>query len=1142
MLISIVSDIHMSGKNLQEKAANWRMAVNDMDNLDCEILIVCGDLFDNPNLIGIKSAVVGDVYSAFKEPLLDTKNLRLVYLIPGNHDMGHGGSENALYPLNGRYFNKMGKVVEIHVINEPMNLKFNSFNAWFLPWGAKRSPEETNRFLQYIDSGFMFAHLEINGANMGNQQLSIGGDFSFSQVQLQQIPISLGFLGHVHLSQKIGKYQYTGCLFHNSYKDEGSSQGFWILDLNDDGVTWEHQFIDMSSKFPSYYTVNAAEYMKRKGTFKPNDHIKIRDSELPHEEDSFLPIELPTNIIFESVPKEKEVQLRAAMNIDDSPFALFETYSEVNGIEYDKAIAEKILSEAISRCNLEASSLGSLERINRFSIDGMHSYREKQEIEFPDGIIGFVGANGHGKSAAVEVPMAVLYGNYPSKTSIGNQVNTKRADAEIEMEWVSKGEAFVGTRRVFKDSKPQKAQLREKGKKDLICNKVREYESFVSQLVGDEKLFLSSCFMSQNKAASFLLADPRDRKDVLSKLLGFNNLEQIFKELKRSYDQQFGELTVWKKEHAELTFTDPAQIEKEILDIKSEISKIKESIKASTDSLAEERDKLPGIIANIASFNERLKIQQEAAARISEVNRLIAETSERIKNYEVRIPDMKDEKEMLQEALKDIRDEMEEVIKRIDEEREKLKSQITIREAAIASLNIDTSSGMAISEDITRLERVISKLDNDMNNERLIRENERSNLQKDLHKLIQGSKLLEKGIGCSPNFLDCSLIKAAVEQKAQIPQLEERIGDLEIEILEEKFNEILKRSRDDAQQKLGEQKANQSEANAKMQGYFAEQAALNTLNEEYNKINSSRYQENCLQDNKRKEGELSQKIANLERDINVAETSLTHDKEALAQYDDELKRAGGNTQYDVRNEIDKLESQKSAIDSKIYLITQELQDSNGKEAQLNLRLGAANQDLEYNTNLKNKKDELAEKIKKLQGEETSYSLLVRAFDKNGIPQLLIDSCIPHIRKILKELLSDFDDVFNIRIETQKMSEAGDKVSEVLNIIVSDSEGERDVKDYSGGERGIIDLVFRIAFAKLQSERNGSKILVFFADEPFDALDSENAPRVLQVLQKLIQSGLRQVFIVSHSEDIIHGLPHLYMFEKVNGTTKIAKVR
>jgi len=114
---------------------------------------------------------------------------------------------------------------------------------------------------------------------------------------------------------------------------------------------------------------------------------------------------------------------------------------------------------------------------------------------------------------------------------------------------------------------------------------------------------------------------------------------------------------------------------------------------------------------------------------------------------------------------------------------------------------------------------------------------------------------------------------------------------------------------------------------------------------------------------------------------------------------------------------------------------------------------------------------------------------------------------------------------------------GKRFKETLDILVSDDRGERDISEFSGGEQKLLRSIVRIALGLFQASRHGRRIQVFTADEAFDALDYDNSMLLLAALSRL-QDRFNQVFIVSHSDELLLDLPARIKLEKVGGVTRV----
>lgn len=179
-------------------------------------------------------------------------------------------------------------------------------------------------------------------------------------------------------------------------------------------------------------------------------------------------------------------------------------------------------------------------------------------------------------------------------------------------------------------------------------------------------------------------------------------------------------------------------------------------------------------------------------------------------------------------------------------------------------------------------------------------------------------------------------------------------------------------------------------------------------------------------------------------------------------------------------------------------------------------------------------DELRTEIKQLEGQLADVGLVARAFGKDGVPQLLIDTALPQIQAILDDLLEGSD--LKLGLSTTRDTKSGAQ-RETLDIIVYGPHGAREIAACSGGERKKLRIIFRLALAKFQVQRSGNRYEVLVIDEAFDALDADNRAEVIACLNRLGDS-FRQVLVVTHADELIAALPSRLYFNKTNGKTTV----
>ncbi len=150
----------------------------------------------------------------------------------------------------------------------------------------------------------------------------------------------------------------------------------------------------------------------------------------------------------------------------------------------------------------------------------------------------------------------------------------------------------------------------------------------------------------------------------------------------------------------------------------------------------------------------------------------------------------------------------------------------------------------------------------------------------------------------------------------------------------------------------------------------------------------------------------------------------------------------------------------------------------------------------------------------LQGRVDLLALAERAFGRDGIPALIVESvAVPQIESEANRILAELGTSFTVELRTQRAQKTTETLKEVLDIVVSDGTGARPYETFSGGERTRLNLALRIALARLLANRRGAESRVLVIDEP-DGLDESGMARLADVLRRLL-SEFERILLVSH---------------------------
>lgn len=157
------------------------------------------------------------------------------------------------------------------------------------------------------------------------------------------------------------------------------------------------------------------------------------------------------------------------------------------------------------------------------------------------------------------------------------------------------------------------------------------------------------------------------------------------------------------------------------------------------------------------------------------------------------------------------------------------------------------------------------------------------------------------------------------------------------------------------------------------------------------------------------------------------------------------------------------------------------------------------------------------------------------------PTLLIERAIPLLEAEANRVLADVSPRgLRVRVETQRALKSGDGMTETLEIIARDEAGELPYEGYSGGTKVRIDMAFRLALAKLMTDRDGVPVEWLVVDEGgFGELDASGRAALKETIAAL-QPRYALIMLVTHIEDLVDTLPHrLHVEDDGAGGSRLA---
>ena len=106
------------------------------------------------------------------------------------------------------------------------------------------------------------------------------------------------------------------------------------------------------------------------------------------------------------------------------------------------------------------------------------------------------------------------------------------------------------------------------------------------------------------------------------------------------------------------------------------------------------------------------------------------------------------------------------------------------------------------------------------------------------------------------------------------------------------------------------------------------------------------------------------------------------------------------------------------------------------------------------------------------------------------------------------------------------------LDEEYNVYVYDGTESFPIKRFSGGEQDLVNLCLRVAISQVISEQNSSTGINFIAlDEIFGSQDAGRKESILKALNN-ISGQFRQIFLITHHEDLKDAMQHVLIVEEV----------
>jgi len=1141
---------------MKDVADAWDHSITWANKNEVDLIVQAGDVFEHPNIHG-RQASVGTLYDAFVSPFKSQQVPTKMFVIPGNHDMSGARDMDTLAPFVRHPWITVSRKPEVVEINDELAIcsmpwvNRAHLHARLMKKGETQaeSIDKVNKALSNLtknlaakvkeckDKGLFVlfvGHLEVTGSKMRDGQLQTGGSFEFSGQSLADIGCDAYALAHIHVRQHINGLPndndgYLGPLCQLEFDGLDKEVGCRLIDIDGRTIT-QDKFLD-NFVSPRYFTVETLEGLD----YRPDvDYVKLRGEQRPES--------LPARVIFEST-KQAEATRRTSEHLDagTSVQKLLTVWKDFANCEIpiDKLVSRA--DELISTCLLPADAIGSLERIDRIFLNNITCHaRTEIDLRGVTGVIAIEGPNGSGKTTAIEAMPLSLWGESPSRKHLPSLLpQDKNGKGVIEVDFVSDGKKYMARREFNKTPKTfgHKAYVYRDAddKTDPVAGpKGADVDNWATAAVGDVGLINAGIFCSQSESGNLMSLLPSERKDLFSKLLGSEKFLVVGKKAENTASGD-NKLIEAHQARAERIKIDLADEEKE----HEKLSALKSELTVSQASLEAVNKKLEEAMARVATLDASRKAREKAESDLAKVHAKLSE----VKTKGVSLKEQKAKLEAsdskpLEKALAEA--------KKAKDEYDNVRTELSKKEAKIASLSAkadkhESTSKLLKSERAKQFHEASAKRANSLSSLERSRgigrrplaeavEQKKTELavaKSDFEQVKKKAELL-KGFPDLKECSSCPLAKDGIENRDMIPDLVKSGKNLVSQVKD--AEKSLADYDTETKRQIDEMAPHET---ISLEDFQPE--VLKQITDEDNKASEAYKTLLDIQKNK--------DLENLSESLSVKVATIPSlESKIAACSDDKIRAAKLETQIEaLRDEFKSLSKEietfelppkvdDAAEKAKVATLSGESTSCQGAINNWTREIGRTEANLEAHSKRHKELSSLQDVIKEKLETIAVDNALSKAFSRDGIPQLIVDSAIPHFQDIMADLARDFGGKWSIQVSSHKEVNNGASVKEQIDIFVDDGHGLRDISTYSGGEKRLLRNVIRIAFALLQAERSGKGLKVLVLDEATENMDNAHVDTFMRMLARL-SASFNQVFVISHNDYVLSALPNRMVFSR-----------
>lgn len=363
--------------------------------------------------------------------------------------------------------------------------------------------------------------------------------------------------------------------------------------------------------------------------------------------------------------------------------------------------------------------------LNKVKLNDFISHKTT-ELDLGYGINVVVGPNGAGKTSILDAISFALFNDYSNRGRKENLINAKSKKCGVAVEFIEGGIKYAAEWSMERNKSAKGSLYRmQNGERTLLAQGGNAVVTEIEKVLGiDKSMFLQSIYVRQGEIEGLVTAKPADRKTLISKLLGVEDLQRAWENIRSVIDEFEG---LSKRLEGEL-----AQKSTIEADRRKYIAASRESqglLQAKHEELRDIEKSISGLQTLLDQLKESKKTFGRLDKERSVIEKDVENAQEKLKNEQIEV----DTAVRAEERIKSLEDEV---------------SKLQFLEGYVTCLSQKQNFEL-------QLERMREKLANMDRLEKSLRENEENHgLHLEKEKLLKEKNIERKAIEGAEDLLE----------------------------------------------------------------------------------------------------------------------------------------------------------------------------------------------------------------------------------------------------------------------------------------------------------------------------------------------------------------------------------------------------